>query len=102
MVISKNQISEAKRIGLFKKIDNIKAKRTGSIVILYFKKQKKANFSFCLKTKGKKRKGSLVNYRSFAITIRYGIFLPLLFHSWVSLDLDLFAVQMFLAFRPEL
>ncbi len=47
---------------------NIEAKRTGSIVILYLKKRKKANFRFFLKTKGKKRKGSLVNYRSFAIT----------------------------------
>jgi hypothetical protein len=47
---------------------NIEAKRTGSIVILYFKKRKKSELSFFLKTKGKKRKGSLVNYRSFAIT----------------------------------
>jgi hypothetical protein len=34
-----------------------------------FKKTKKNEFSFFLKTKGKKRKGSIVNYRSFAITI---------------------------------
>ncbi len=33
-----------------------------------FKKTKKANFRLFFKTKGKKRKGSLVNYRSFAIT----------------------------------
>jgi hypothetical protein len=33
-----------------------------------FKKTKKSELSFFLKTKGKKRKGSLVNYRSFAIT----------------------------------
>ncbi len=36
-----------------------------------FKKRKKANFRFFLKTKGKKRRGSLVNYRSFAITRRF-------------------------------
>ncbi len=45
------------------KIDNIEA-----IVILHLKKRKKANFCFFLVTKGKKRKGSIVNYRSFAIT----------------------------------
>jgi hypothetical protein len=45
----------------------IEAKRTGSIVILYFKKTKKSELSFFLKTKGKKQKGSIVNYRSFAI-----------------------------------
>ncbi len=33
-----------------------------------FKKTKKSELSFFFKTKGKKRKGSLVNYRSFAIT----------------------------------
>jgi hypothetical protein len=32
-----------------------------------FKKTKKSELSFFLKTKGKKRKGSIVNYRSFAI-----------------------------------
>ncbi len=53
---------------------NIEAKRTGSIVILYLNKRKKANFPF-FKTKGKKRKCSLVNYRSFAITMRYCIIL---------------------------
>jgi hypothetical protein len=37
-------------------------------VILYFKKTKKSELSFFKKTKGKKRKGSLVNYQSFAIT----------------------------------
>ncbi len=36
-------------------------------MILYLKKRKKANFRF-FKNEGKKRKGSLVNYRSFAIT----------------------------------
>ena len=35
-----------------------------------FKKSKKSELSFFFKTKGKKRKGSLVNYRSFAITSR--------------------------------
>jgi hypothetical protein len=48
---------------------NIEAKRTGSIVILNFKKTKKSKLSLFLKTKGKKRKGSIVNYRSFAIAI---------------------------------
>jgi hypothetical protein len=33
-----------------------------------FKKTKKSELTFFLKTKGKKRKGSLVNYQSFAIT----------------------------------
>jgi hypothetical protein len=33
-----------------------------------FKKTKKSKLSFFSKTKGKKRKGSIVNYRSFAIT----------------------------------
>ncbi len=33
-----------------------------------FKKSKNSELSFFLKTKGKKRKGSIVNYRSFAIT----------------------------------
>ncbi len=32
-----------------------------------FKKTKKSELSFLKKTKGKKRKGSIVNYRSFAI-----------------------------------
>ncbi len=36
-----------------------------------FKKTKKSELSFFFKTKGKKRKGSLVNYRSFAITTPY-------------------------------
>jgi hypothetical protein len=47
---------------------NIEAKRTGSIVILYLKKRKKSELSLFLKTKGKKLKGSIVNYRGFAIT----------------------------------
>jgi len=50
------------------KFYNIEAKRTGSIVILSLKQQQKSEFSFFFKTKGKKRKGSIVNYRSFAIT----------------------------------
>ena len=36
-----------------------------------FKKTKKSELSFFLKTKGKKRKGSIVNYRSFAIPTTY-------------------------------
>ena len=60
-----NQRSEANWLIL--KIDNIEAKRTGSIVILSSKKHQKSELSFFLKTKGKKRKGSIVNYRSFAI-----------------------------------
>jgi hypothetical protein len=39
-------------------------------VILSLKQQQKSELSFFLKTKGKKRKGSIVNYRSFAITTR--------------------------------
>jgi hypothetical protein len=50
------------------KFYNIEAKRTGSIVILPLKQQQKSELSFFSKTKGKKRKGSIVNYRSFAIT----------------------------------
>ncbi len=50
------------------KFYNIEAKRTGSLVILYLKQQQKNELSFFLKTKDKKRKGSIVNYRSFAIT----------------------------------
>ncbi len=46
---------------------NIEAKRTGSIVLSYLKETKKSELSLFLKTKGKKRKGSIVNYRSFAI-----------------------------------
>ncbi len=50
------------------KLNNIKAKRTGSIVILYLKSRKKSELLFFLKTNGKKRKCSIMNYRSFAIT----------------------------------
>jgi hypothetical protein len=35
-----------------------------------FKKRKKSELSFSWKTKGNKRKGSIVNYRSFAIPNR--------------------------------
>ncbi len=45
VVISENQISEANRT-VFLKCDNIEAKRTGSIMILNLKTQKKANFRF--------------------------------------------------------
>ena len=48
---------------------NIEAKRTGSIVILSLKETKKSELLLFFKTKGKKRKGSIVNYRSFAIPI---------------------------------
>jgi hypothetical protein len=41
-------------------------------MILYLKQQQKSELSFFFKTKGKKRKGSIVNYRSFAITNMYG------------------------------
>ncbi len=51
MVISKNQISEANWFIL--KIDNIEAKRTGSIVNLYLKKRKKANFRLFQKRRAK-------------------------------------------------
>ncbi len=49
------------------KFYNIEAKRTGPIVILYLKQQQKSELSVFLKTKGKKWKGSIVNFRSFAI-----------------------------------
>jgi hypothetical protein len=39
-----------------------------------FKKTKKSELSFFFKTKGKKRKGSLVSYRSFAITSTNAIY----------------------------
>jgi hypothetical protein len=50
------------------KFFKIEAKRTGSLVILYLKQQQKSELSFFFKTKAKKRKASIVNYRSFAIT----------------------------------
>jgi hypothetical protein len=53
---------------LILKFYNIEAKRTDSLVILYLKQQQKSELSFFYKTKDKKRKGSIVNYRSFAIT----------------------------------
>jgi hypothetical protein len=49
------------------KFYNIEAKRTCSIVILYLKQQQKSKLPVFLETKDKKRKGSIVNYRSFAI-----------------------------------
>jgi hypothetical protein len=45
---------------------NIEAKRTGSIVILYFKKRKKRTFVF-FKNEGQRTNGFDSNYRSFAI-----------------------------------
>jgi hypothetical protein len=52
---------------LILKIDNIEeANRFDSDFA--FKKTKKNELSFFLITKGKKRKGSIVNYRRFAIT----------------------------------
>jgi hypothetical protein len=47
---------------------NIEAKQTGLLVILYLKQQQKSELSLFLKTKDKKQKGSIVNYRSFPIT----------------------------------
>jgi hypothetical protein len=62
-----NLQSEAKWFIL--KFYNIEAKRTGSLVILYLKQQQqKSELLFFFKTKDKKRKGSIVNYQSFAIT----------------------------------
>jgi hypothetical protein len=73
--------SEAKRISLIE--EKIISKRSEHVYIaefkyrseanrfdsdFVFKKTKKSQLSFFLKTKGKKRKGSIVNYRSFAIT----------------------------------
>jgi hypothetical protein len=75
VVIAKNQISEANWFIL--KLYNIEAKRTGSIEILYLKSRKKSEHWFFLKTKGKKRKCSITNYRSFAITIPDSLLNPL-------------------------
>jgi hypothetical protein len=95
MFICKNLNIEAKRSNLMLNCESSEAKRTCSIVEkiiskrsdhvyieefeyrseanrfdsdFVFKKTKKNELSFFLKTKGKKRKGSIVNYRSFAIT----------------------------------
>jgi hypothetical protein len=92
----KNLNSEAKRSKLMLNCESSEAKRTCSTVEkiiskrsehvyieefeyrseanrfdsdYVFKKTKKSELSFFLKTKGKKRKDSLVNYRSFAIPI---------------------------------
>jgi hypothetical protein len=54
-----------KRTWFILKFNNIEAKQTGSIVILYLKSRKK-NFCFFL-MKGKKRKCLIMNYQSFAI-----------------------------------
>jgi hypothetical protein len=93
MFICKNLIIEAKRIKLMLNCESSEAKRICSIVekiiskrsehvyIEEFKYQSEANrfdsdfvfkkseLCFFLKTKSKKRKGSIVNYRSFAIAI---------------------------------
>ena len=76
--------SEAKRICSI--VEKIISKRSEQVYIeefeyrseanrfdsdFVFKKTKKRELSFFLKTKGKKRKGSIVNYRSFAITSQY-------------------------------
>ncbi len=56
VVIAKNHISEAKRSEanwFILKLYNIEAKRTGSIVILCLKRQKKTNFRFFKKRKAK-------------------------------------------------
>jgi hypothetical protein len=58
---------EAKRSNLILKCESSEAKPTGSLKILYLKSRKKANFRFFLKTTGKKRKCSILNYRSFVI-----------------------------------
>jgi hypothetical protein len=94
MFICKDLIIEANRIKLMLNCESSKAKRICSIVEkiiskrsehvyieefkyrseanrfdsdFVFKKTKKSKLSFFLKTKSKKRKGSIVNYRSFAI-----------------------------------
>jgi ribosomal protein S8 len=94
MFICKNLNSEAKRSKLMLNCESSEAKRTCSMVEkiiskrsehvyieefkyrneanrfdsdFVFKKTKKSELSFFLKTKGKKRKGSIVYYRSFAI-----------------------------------
>jgi hypothetical protein len=94
MFVLKNLNIEAKRSKLMLNCDSSEAKQTCSIVekiiskrsehvyieefgyrseanrfdsYFVFKKTKKSKLSFFLKTKSKKRKGSIVNYRSFAI-----------------------------------
>jgi hypothetical protein len=94
MFILKNLNIEAKRSKLMLNCESREVKRTCSIVEkifskrsehvyfeefkyqseanrfdndFVFKKTKKNKFSFFFKTKGKKRKGSIANYRSFAI-----------------------------------
>jgi hypothetical protein len=81
VVISKNYISKAKMNRITPKLsnseakwsdlkfDNIEAKRTGSIKILYLKQQKNEPSLF-LRKKAKKWKGSIVNYQSFAIPFK--------------------------------
>jgi len=95
MFILKNLIIEAKRSKLILNCESSEAKRTCSIVekIIWkrsehvymeelgyrseanrfdsdfvFKTAKNSELSFCQKTNGKKRKSSIVNYRSFAIS----------------------------------
>ncbi len=48
----KNKLAKRSELVYFK-IDNIEAKQTGSIVILYLKKRKKANFGFFFKRRAK-------------------------------------------------
>ncbi len=74
---------------------SIEAKRTGSIVNLFKKKTKKSELSFFLKTKGKKRKGSIVNYRSFAIPTWFymmpgSVYFLVPFDDWVQSESYLF------------
>ncbi len=64
VVIATNQFSEANLFIL--KLNNIEAKWTGSIVILYLKRRKKRIFVL-KKIKGKKQKCLIMNYQSFAI-----------------------------------
>jgi hypothetical protein len=118
MFTLKNLNSEAKRSKLMLNCESSEAKRTCSTVEkiiskrskhvyieefeyrseanrfdsdFVFKKTKKSELSFFLKTKGKKRKGSLVNYRSFAIPTpvrhKHMVFPPACISPLISEDL---------------
>jgi hypothetical protein len=85
IAISGNQISEEKR--------------PNSILILYFKKRKKT--LVFLKTKAKKRKGSIVNYRRVAIPRSTRFWTSGIFHESVSpkpLNIQLEMYQIFQKF----
>ncbi len=65
-VIYKTKQYQSKGNWFIGKLYNIKVKRTGLIVILYFRKRKKTKTHF-FKNKSQETKGSIVNYQRFAI-----------------------------------